>query len=149
VKPAPAPTVQVQQSEPVTIGKKRRAPGRLRTHASLSLHRYFTPESAPSKSSENQTPRSRKTTTSNRTGFTPVRSRPPSKDPVGRTAAPVPPSTATTTDATNGTTQRSVTQPVPPTARAAQPPVKGAELAAERETSGGISISFCPNWYSH
>jgi hypothetical protein len=117
--PAPA----VQKPEPVTIGKKRRAPDDFDPCESIPAQ-VFTPESVPSMASENQTPRSRKMTTGNRTGFTPVRSRPPSKDPVGRIAAPALTSTTTITDVTNGTAQRSVTQPVPPVTQATQPPVK-------------------------
>lgn len=122
-KPAAAPTFPAQQPEPVTIGKKRRAPDDFDACESVPAQ-VFTPESIPSKAAESQTPRSRKTTTSNRGGFTPVRSRPPSKDPVGRVAAPALDSTATITDVTNGTAQRSVTQPVPRTTHAAQPPAK-------------------------
>ncbi|KAF9654320.1 hypothetical protein BDM02DRAFT_3106652 [Thelephora ganbajun] len=123
VKPVPAATVQVQQPEPVTIGKKRRAPDDFDACESIPTQ-VFTSESVPSKASESQTPRSRKTTTGNRGGFTPVRSRPPSKDPVGRIAAPALTSTAAITDVTNGTAQRPVTQPAPPTIQAAQPPAK-------------------------
>ena len=123
VKPVPAPAVQVRQPDPVTIGKKRRVPDDFDPCESIPAQ-VFTPESAPSKAAENQTPRSRKTTIGNKGGFTPVRSRPPSKDPVGRIAAPALTSTTTITDVTNGTAQRSVTQPIPPTTQAAQPPVK-------------------------
>lgn len=123
VKPAPPPAVQVQQSEPVTIGKKRRAPDDFDACESLPAQ-VFTPESVPSKTSENQTPRSRKATTSNRGGFTPVRSRPPSRDPVERVAAPTLTPTTTITDVTNDTAQRPATQPAPSTTQTAQPPVK-------------------------
>lgn len=123
VKPAPPSTAQVQQPESVTIGKKRRAPDDFDACESLPAQ-VFTPESIPSKASENQTPRSRKATAGNRGGFTPVRSRPPSKDPVGRVPAPTLTSTTTITDVTNGTTQRPETHPAPRTTQAAQPPVK-------------------------
>lgn len=125
VKPAPPSAVQVQQPEPVTIGKKRRAPDDFDACESVPAQ-VFTPESVPSKASENQTPRSRKATTANKGGFTPVRSRPPSKDPVGRTPAPTLTLTSTTaiTDVTNGTAQRPATQPAPPTTQTTQPPVK-------------------------
>ena len=122
-KPAPVQTVQVQQPELVTIGKKRRAPEDFDACETVPAQ-VFTPECVPSKAAENQTPRSRKMTTGNRNGFTPVRSRPPSKDPVVRITAPVLPPTTTITDVTNGTTQRSVTQPIPRTTQVAQPPVK-------------------------
>ena len=123
-KAAPPPTVQVQQLEPTTIGKKRRAPEDFDACESLPAQ-VFTPESIPSKTSENQTPRSRKTTTGNRGGFTPLRSRPPSRDPVGRDAAPTLVSATTITDVTNGTAQRSATQPAPTAStQPAQPPVK-------------------------
>jgi hypothetical protein len=78
----------------------------------------------PSKAPESQTPRSRKATTGNRGGFTPVRSRPPSKDPVGRIPAPTLTSTTTIADVTNSTAQRPAAQPALPTTQATQPPAK-------------------------
>lgn len=123
MKPGPSSTAQVRQPEPVVIGKKRRAPEDFDTCEAVPAQ-VFTPESAPSKVSGDQTPRSRKTTTGNRGGFTPVRSRPPSKDPAVRIAAPAPTLTTTITDVADGTAQRPATQPAPPPIQTAQPPVK-------------------------